>query len=263
MADVDATISLLCAQPARTALFVDFDGSLAPIVDHPADAVAHPDAAAVLAAAAAVLGRVAVVSGRPVDFLAERLPAPGVLLAGLYGFETLVDGARRLDPRAVAHARAVALAADEAEARLPGVLVERKAGVSVTLHWRTTPEREGEVRALAAELARRHGLDAPQRGKMAVELRPPVPVDKGTTVDALIDGFAVAAFAGDDAGDVPAFDAITRARADGRLEHAVCIGVLSDEAPEELTARADVVVAGPGGLVALLRAVVERAQSPA
>jgi trehalose 6-phosphate phosphatase len=86
---------------------------------------------------------------------------------------------------------------------------------------------------------------------MAVELRPPVPVDKGTTVAELARAMDAAAFAGDDAGDVPAFDALRAMVGTGALLHAVTIGVASDESPPEVHA-ADVVVDGPAGLAALL-----------
>jgi trehalose 6-phosphate phosphatase len=197
------------------------------------------------------------VSGRPVEFLARRLPVPGLLLSGLYGMETLVDGHRQVDPRALPFADAVASAADEADTRLPGVIVERKAGVSVTLHWRTAPDREQEVLDVAAELARRTGL-AEWHSRFAVELRPPVAMDKGTVIDELIKGFGIAAFAGDDTGDLAAFAALERAATDGRLRRAVCIGVESPEMPDALPGAVDVLVDGPAGLIAILRTVADR-----
>ena len=58
---------------------------------------------------------------------------------------------------------------------------------------------------------------APLRGRMAVELRPPVPVDKGTTVAELVDAARRSpVFAGDDAGDLPAFAALARLADDRR-----------------------------------------------
>ena len=66
----------LAAAPASAALLVDYDGSLAPIVDDPAAAVVFPAAHAALTRLVARLGRVAVVSGRPVDFL--HLPVPHI-----------------------------------------------------------------------------------------------------------------------------------------------------------------------------------------
>jgi hypothetical protein len=95
---------------------------------------------------------------------------------------------------------------------------------------------------------------------MAVELRPPVAVDKGTAVDALISGLAIGAFAGDDHGDLPAFAALTRAVEETRLERAVRIGVTSPEAPPELGDAVDTVVEGPAGLIELLDRVLARAR---
>jgi trehalose 6-phosphate phosphatase len=86
---------------------------------------------------------------------------------------------------------------------------------------------------------------------MAIELRAPVPVDKGTAVTELAEGMEVAAFAGDDAGDVPAFDALRAMVDTGAVANAVTIGVTSDESPPEVHT-ADVVVDGPAGLAALL-----------
>ncbi len=250
-------IDALAEQPRETVILFDYDGSLSPIVDRPEDAVPLPAAVDALRRLVPRVGRVGIVSGRPVEFLAEHVPVPGLVLAGLYGMEQVLDGERRVDPRVVAFGPAVAAAADEADARLPGTIVERKAGVSVTLHWRTAPGRADEVLAIAADLARRHGL-AELRTRSAVELRPPVAIDKGTATAALVDGFRVAAFAGDDTGDLAAFDALRRAAADGRLARAVRIGVRSSEMPEALPAAVDCLVDGPGGLVELFTAVAQR-----
>ena len=206
---------------ARAALLLDFDGSIAPIVDDPADATPLPRWSTRCARCVPVLARVAVVSGRTVDFLAAALPFDGITLVGLYGLERSVHGITTVDPRAEPWIAPIAAAADAAEAALPGLLVERKGNLCVTIHFRTAPERGDDARAVADELARRYGIDAPQRGRMAVELRPPVPVDKGTVVEELTAGAAVAAFAGDDAGDLPAFAAHRRPRA-GRQARARC-----------------------------------------
>src|SRR5512147_1133233 len=132
-------IDALVAHPSETVILFDYDGSLAPIVDLPEDAVALPAAIDALRRLVGSVGRIGIVSGRPVDFLREQVAVPDLVFAGLYGMELMVDGERRVDPRVLEYAGAVATAADEADAKLPGVHVERKAGLSVTLHWRTTP----------------------------------------------------------------------------------------------------------------------------
>jgi trehalose 6-phosphate phosphatase len=252
--DTTATIDALVEQPAETVILSDFDGSLSPIVDRPDDATSLPAAIDVLAALVGRVGRVGIVSGRPIEFLAEQLPVPGLVYAGLYGMEVMLDGERQVDPAVLPYVGAVAAAADDADERLAGVIVERKAGVSVTLHWRTAEDRADEVRAVAAELAARHGL-AQLHTRAAVELRPPVAIDKGTVVETLVAGFSVAAFAGDDTGDLAAFAALDRAVADGRIARACRIGVRSPEMPEALPDAVDCLVDGPTGLVELLTAV--------
>jgi trehalose 6-phosphate phosphatase len=256
--DADATVALLTEAPARTVVLADFDGSLSAIVPDPPGA--RPLAGVVDALAALVphYRRVGIVSGRPVDFLVEQLPVDGLVLVGQYGLERWEAGAIVVDPRAVPYRDAIAAVADEAEVRLPGIYVERKGTTAVTLHWRADADRADEVLAVAAELGVRHGLDAPQRGRKAVELRPPVPVDKGVAVAELVADAATGAFAGDDAGDLPAFAALDAAAREGRLEHAVRIGVLSPEAPPALRDAVDLAVDGPEGLLALLQAVVAR-----
>ena len=257
MVDVAAIIDALVERPLETAILVDYDGSLAPIVDRPDDAVALPGAIDALGRLVGRVARVGIVSGRTVEFLARRVPVPDLVLAGLYGMELLVGGERHVSPLVAAYGPAVTSAADEADRRLPGIIVERKAGVSVTFHWRMAPQRADEVLAVAADLARRHGL-AQWRTRYAVELRPPVAIDKGTAVDVLTDGCSVGAFVGDDIGDIPAFDALAHAERSGRLQRAVRVGVRSSEMPEELAAAVDCLVDGPSGVAALLDAVAQR-----
>src|SRR5262249_53179573 len=160
-------------------------------------AEALPGAIDVVRALVDLVGRVALVSGRPLDFLTERMPVDGLLYAGQYGMERVAQGVRTVDPRALEYVDAIAQAADEAERRLPGVLIERKAALGVALHWRTTPDRQAAVLEVAHDLARNYGL-AELPARMAVELRPPVEIDKGDAVDALITGYDIAAYAGDD-----------------------------------------------------------------
>lgn len=232
-------------------MVVDFDGTLAPIVDDPAAARPLPAARQALARLTERLGRVAVVSGRPVAFLREALPEEGLVLVGQYGLERLEGGRPVSDPRAAVYSEAVAAAAREAEQALPGLLVERKEGVAVTLHWRLAPEREEQAVALGRRLAARYGL-ALQPGRLALELCPPVAVDKGTAAAALVAGCHAALVAGDDHGDEAVFTALDRLVAEGRLAHALRVAVRSPEAPPGLLERADYQVDGPAGLAALL-----------
>jgi trehalose 6-phosphate phosphatase len=259
--DADATVAALTERPDRTALLVDFDGSLAPIVERAADARPLPGVPEVLGRLAARFGRVAIVSGRPVAFLARHLPVDGLALVGLYGMEQLIHGEYSVDPRVQPYLVAVAAATAELEALLAPGIVEPKAGISVTLHWRPVPEQAEHIVEIAREIGARHGL-ADLRTRMAIELRPPIEVDKADATRTLVDGFAVGAFAGDDRGDLPAFAALARSVADGRLQRALRIGVHSTEAPPELAAVVDLLVDGPAGLLELLTRVADEIGEP-
>jgi trehalose 6-phosphate phosphatase len=248
----------LAAHPGDAAVLVDFDGSISAIVDDPAAARVLPAARHALAALIETIATVAVVSGRPVGFLARAIDLPGLTLVGQYGLERMVDGRAVVDARAEPYLGAIAAAADDVERELPDLLVERKAGVAVTVHWRTNPEREAHAIEIVDGIARRHGLVV-YPTKMARELRPPVPADKGTAVEALLAGSRHACFAGDDRGDLDAFAAVARLASAGRLADAVRIAVGSTEAPPELLAQADLVVDGPAGLVSVLEELARAA----
>ena len=196
-----------------------------------------------------------IVSGRPVDFLLERTGIGGLVLVGQYGLERLVDGRVTFDPRAEPYVPRIAEVAIEAAERWPRLVIERKGAIAVALHWRTDPGAVPPIDEVS-ELASRHGLTL-LPGRMVVELRPPLPVDKGTAVESLLAGAGVTlgAFAGDDVGDLAAFDALDRLVASGALEQAVRVAVRSEESPPELLDRADAVVDGPEGLVAVLDAL--------
>lgn len=247
-------VARLTVDPAHTALCTDFDGTLAEIVAHPDDAVPRPDALPVLHALVARFGLVAVVSGRPVDFLLDRLPVPGLALVGQYGLERLEAGRIVEHPDVEAYAERIRAVADRADVELPGVHVERKGRAAVTLHWRTGVEQRDAGARWADAAAAATGLVA-HGGRMSVELRPPIAVDKGSVVRQLVAGHRIAAFAGDDRGDLAAFAALADLRARGVLTDAVRIGVRSAEAPPELEAATDVTVDGPAGLVALFSAL--------
>ena len=248
----DESLAPFLDHPEQSALVVDYDGTLSPIVEDAAAATPHPDAFALLARLRDHLGLVAVVSGRPIDFLAPLLP-DGLVLAGLYGLEVWTDTGRRDHPQAGNWREVVDDVAGRAELRGPeGMVVERK-GLSLTLHYRANPELEGAIGSFAAEEALRSGLVA-RPARMSWELHPPIEVDKGTAVLDLADDFTAVAFAGDDLGDLPGFEALDEL--DGRGVATLRIAVDSPEAPLELLDRADVVVDGPDGLVHLLDRLV-------
>lgn len=209
--------------------------------------------ASLFAALAEKWGCVAVVSGRPVSFLIEQLGGAGrTRFHGLYGIEEgdAAGGGVRLHPEAERWRGAVADAADEAERSAPpGVAVERKA-LTFTLHYRANPSAIDDVERLAARLSAGTGLVA-HPGKKSLELRPPLRIDKGTVVDALTEGLDALIFAGDDLGDLPAFDVLKKRRSAGAVTVSIASG--GDETPAEILDDADLVVEGPEGVRDVLR----------
>jgi trehalose 6-phosphate phosphatase len=246
-----SVLDALRGDPGRSAIVADFDGSLAPIVADPAAAAALPAALTALEALVGRFGTVAVVSGRPAAFLAERLPVDGLTLVGQYGLERIVGDVVVVDPSVEPFLPAIAQVADDAERTWPDLHVERKGGLAVTLHWRGAPDQGDDAAAWADAAAVRLSLDVVP-GRMAREFRAGVPIDKGTALEALVTDRDAALFAGDDFGDLSAFDALDRLAASGALRTAVRVGVASDEGPPEIRTRADIVVDGTAGLARLL-----------
>ena len=252
---LDAAWAPVAAAPAAAAVLVDFDGTLAPIVDDPALARPLPAAVVALSALAGRLGLVGIVSGRPVAFVRAFVVDPRVVVVGQYGFEHDDGTGVVTDPRVAAYESAVDAAARDLEQAWPALRVERKGESAITLHWREHPAAEPAAETIAA-IADAHGL-VTWPARMACELRPPVAVDKGTAVAALLAArpLRIAAFAGDDEGDRRAFAALDEWAAADVARHALRIAIGSDESPPGLLAAADLVVAGPPDLAVQLDAL--------
>ena len=239
----------------------DFDGTLAPIVVDPGAAWPLAGVVPVLSRLAGALGLVGVVSGRPVGFLRDRLAgaADSLVLVGLYGLEWSERGELRADAEAQRWRPAVAEEAAAAARRAPPGVTVQDRGLTFTLHARSSPQRLAWVEDYAAAAARRSGLAA-HPGRLSVELRPPVEIDKGTVAERLSAGRTAAGYLGDDRGDLPAFDALARRRGEGVAT--LSVAAASAEAPPELLAAADLVVDGPPGILALLAALSARTAPP-
>jgi trehalose 6-phosphate phosphatase len=235
------TLAEVSAHLAEAAILLDFDGSLAPIVDDPAAARPLPDAAPVLTELCDRAGAVAVITGRPEPFIREVLDVPRLEVVGLYGLSAM--------PPLDADVRA---ALDRIAGSEPGVELEDK-GVSIAMHTRRAPDPEaalGRIREPIDRVAATHGLTAFE-GKLVVEVLPPG-ARKGAVVQQLLERLRpqAALYAGDDLPDLEAFEALVEARI------AMCrVAVVGSGTPERLIEVADVEVDGPLGLLELLRAL--------
>ena len=171
------------ARRSTVALFLDYDGTLTPIVPRPEDAQLSEAARQTLDQAARTPNLdIVIVSGRALADLQQRVGVPGLTYVGNHGFEIEGPGISfRHDELERWRAALEAAAAELDLLTASGARVERK-GASVAFHVRTVPE--GERRRLerqAEALLRRRRLRV-SLGKGLIEGRPPVPWDKGHAV---------------------------------------------------------------------------------
>lgn len=198
-----SALSRIAGTP-RLLVTSDFDGTLAPIVNNPADARALPAAAEALVALAELPDTTAaLISGRALGVLRELSGMPdAVQLVGSHGAEFDTGFVRDID--AALLDTMIATLRDIADGR-PGVTVETKPA-SVALHVRNAAAADADS-ALAAAREAAAGWDAHlTTGKAVLEFAVIV-TDKGEAVDTLRDRHAATAvvFLGDDVTDEKAF----------------------------------------------------------
>ncbi len=248
--------------PRRVALFLDVDGTLAPVVDRAEDAIVPTEVSRILGRLSAKLGMVACVSGRAADDAKRLVGVGGIWYAGAHGAELIAPtggGIERAPELAEWEGpiQEFAQTLDKTELRQAGVRLEDKSFIQA-LHWRGAEDaEEAEALVRAAEAAARERGFEIHHGRKVLEIRPPIRFSKGIVVTRLLkqSGLRNAAFFGDDNTDVDAFDAIAQLQASQSLDTALRVGVRSPESPERLLETADVLVDGTAGVRELLQAI--------
>jgi len=252
---------------------LDFDGVLSPIVEDPDEARIHPDARAVLVDLAEVVRAVAVITGRParqalalgdLDTVGAEVGDHGkeLFVFGQYGNERWSSSRRRV----VAPRPPAGLSTFERD--LPALLrrfdaadahVEEK-GLAVAVHTRRLDDPQAARDRLMEpmrELAEQHHLVL-EPGRNVIEVRSPG-MTKGHAVRTFVeeqDAHGML-YAGDDLGDLDAFEAVAELRERGGSTLLVC-SVSEEE--NALAEHADVLVKGPEGVLELLREITSRAR---
>lgn len=209
--------------PSRDwALFLDFDGTLVEIAEHPEAIQVPADLPALLRAISARLGgALAVVSGRPVQQIDHHLHGAVPNVAGLHGLEYRAAGSPvALGRRPNGDLDGVRQALRGFVLRHAGLVLEDK-DASIVLHYRARPELADECRRLAEDVAGAAGLEV-LAGKMVFEIKPPG-IDKGHAVARFLAEPAFAGrcpvFIGDDVTDEHGFEAVL-----ARHGHAIIVG---------------------------------------
>jgi trehalose 6-phosphate phosphatase len=259
---LDQALEPLLADPDATGLFLDVDGTLAPIVERPEEAAVPESTRSLLERLVDRYALVACVSGRSARDARQLVGIAEIAYVGNHGLEHLAPGEEEprpdsgLDSHEEDAAVFVAGLDDLAELELR---VEDKGPIQA-LHWRGA-RNEGAAESRAHEIA----ADAEWRGlavkwgRKVLEVRPPLSIGKGEAVRGLIErhGTPLALYGGDDVTDLDAFGALKRLQEEGRLDASVCVGISSPEGPAEIRATADVVVEGPEGFVPVLETLAE------
>ena len=211
----DSLLARIAEAPERTAILLDVDGVLAPIVDVPHDSTVPEETRVELRRLNDRYALVACISGRSSADARRVVGLDELVYVGEHGLE--------LEPEAAAWSdrlQSFATTIDWED-------VERKP-LTVTFHYRRA-ESESEaltmLEAVAAR-ARHEGLVA-RFGRKVLELRPPIDAHKGTAVAHLLGerGLERALYAGDDTTDLDAFRAVEA------LELGVRVAVASQEGP--------------------------------
>src|SRR5215212_6887332 len=245
----------LTDDPARSALFFDVDGTLAPIVQRAQDAQVPKETSLLLARLSRRYASVACISGRSASDVRRLVGVGGIEYAGLHGAELIEPNTSRPEllpdfARFRPEVQRFVSERDTPELRALRVRIEDK-GPIMTFHWRGAPDEDAahaRVRELAHE-AEEEGLWT-HGGRKVLEIRPPVEIGKSRAVRELLgrNPARAALYAGDDVTDLDAFRELRALVDEGELEHAVTVGVRSDDGPPEIVEQAEVVVEGVGGV---------------
>jgi trehalose-phosphatase len=254
-------IAPLRAEPERSAVLLDVDGTLAPITTRAADTSVPEQTREAVVAVVARFGLVACITGRRTVEARAIVGVDGLHYVGNHGTEILRrgrdepevrPGIAEWEPRVRALTGRLLDAATGAGA--DDLRLEDKGPIQA-LHWRGVADEEASA-AVAEEIGRRaeaEGLVL-HRGRMVLELRPPVPFDKGAAVRWLLEDHELVAalYAGDDHTDVDAYDGLRGLLAEGALKHVVCVAAVDPGSPAAVADAADLSVEGTDGVRDLL-----------
>ena len=256
--DWAARLEPLRCEAGRSAILTDVDGTLAPIVERAEEAAVPAAAREVLATLSERYALVGCISGRRAEEARRLIGLDSIAYAGNHGLELLLPGEREVRPDPSIAGRedeaTKFLATVDGRLEAAGLRLEDKGPIQA-LHWRGADDEataEDRAREIANE-AGRAGLQ-PRWGRKVLELRPAGGGGKDGAVGSLLadERLDRATYAGDDRTDLDAFRRLRELREEGRLSAAVCVGVLSAEAPAELAEDSDVTVDGPDGWLAML-----------
>jgi len=226
-------VSEIARSGGRLAIFLDYDGTLVPIVSRPENAWLSESMRETLRSLASHVP-VAILSGRDLDDVRGRVHVDGIVYAGSHGFDIAGAGGLR---REFGASYLAVLHAAETELRemldeIPGAQLERK-HFSVAAHYRNVNESNAFKVAVAVDaVAARHRELRRINGKKVYELLPDMDWNKGKAVIWLLEtlelerGNVPPIYIGDDRTDEDAFRALEKRG----------VGILVSEQPQATAA---------------------------
>lgn len=204
---------------------------------------------------------VAAISGRDALTANKMLAIDGILYVGSHGLDRWKDGKLEITEEARDYLTAIRGVVDRLhnDLDIPGLIVEDK-GVSAGIHYRLSREprqaREAILRVLD-DIPEARGLLVTE-GKLVVEVRPPVGVDKGTSLKQLVMEYGLKGviYLGDDLTDVDAFRSLHALSSQGRCV-GLALGVLGQDTPPGIEQEADLLLRGVPEVEELLQRVAQ------
>ena len=230
-------------QTGRWGLIVDFDGTIAEIASRPDEAMVSRRAADSLRRLADTIELVCVMSGRAVRDLQAKVLVDNIMYVGNHGAEYLEAGQVSVAPGVAEYRDKIKRVFDglRTAVALPGLVWDDKQH-SVSVHYRLASDPDHARRMLQVALDSATGTDELEMfwGKMVLEIRAPVGLDKGYAVRKLVREREVDSVVviGDDTTDVDALNALGELRAAGDV-HGIGVAVIYEDSPEELVRSAD------------------------
>ena len=244
---------------ASMGLLTDVDGTISEIAPSPSEARVSEVCRDSLSLLSKHLPLVAAVSGRPAAEARGMVGVEEMVYVGNHGLDRWEGGGVRLAAGAEGYPAVIADVLRELERTLSidGLLIENK-GVTASVHYRRCGDHSAARKAILAAVGGLAGASDLKvtEGRMVIELRPPLEIDKGSAVCSLIRErrLAAAVYLGDDSTDADVFRAFHEQDVGFR---GLGIGVVSAETPDTVIENADFVVQGVSEVERFLRRLAE------
>lgn len=251
---------------APCGLITDVDGTISHTALTPQEAEVTPLNHHYLSLICHRLALVAAVSGRAAVEVKNMIKIEEIVYVGNHGLERWSGGRSRFSGSVRRYSRMIEAAVKELAPLLwlEGIRIENK-GVTATIHYRLCPEPELAKRKVLAAIdhSRRAKRLRIKQGRMAIELVPPVDINKGTATRDLIKEYKLQGglYLGDDLTDIDAFRAIHAATLELNFQ-GLAIGITSQETPETLAAEADFTLNGVNDVEHFLKWMSETIPGP-